>query len=101
MGGELATVHDGRVLLATRIIAGLILPFLLAGFVLLYVFPGDTKELFAWTITPTMTSMFLASAYLGGQGHCKVVWWRAFGVTRRWGCRSRAGTAGAGIVVGA
>jgi hypothetical protein len=34
--------------------------------VLLYLFPGDTKQLFAWTIHPTMTSMTLASAYLGG-----------------------------------
>ena len=32
----------------------------------LYLFPGDTKRLFAWTINPTMTAMVLASAYLGG-----------------------------------
>jgi len=32
----------------------------------LYVFPGRTRHLFAWTIRPTMTSMVLASAYAGG-----------------------------------
>jgi hypothetical protein len=59
-------IRDNRVLAYTRVLSLVIVPFLLAGFVLLYVFPGDTKRLFAWTINPTMTSMVLASAYLGG-----------------------------------
>ncbi|HEY3437318.1 MAG TPA: hypothetical protein VGK35_06485, partial [Actinotalea sp.] len=59
-------VRDDRVLTYTRVLAGVIIPFLLAAFVILYLFPGDTKRLFAWTIKPTMTSMMLASAYLGG-----------------------------------
>jgi len=50
----------------TRVLSGVIVPFLLAAFVILYVFPGETKRLFAWTIKPTMTPMVLASAYLGG-----------------------------------
>jgi len=66
MSAELDSGHDDRVLAATRAIAAVIIPFLVAGFVLLYLFPSDTKALFAWTITPTMTPMFLASAYLGG-----------------------------------
>jgi hypothetical protein len=57
---------DDRVLVRTRVLSAVIVPFLLAGFVLLYLFPGDTKRLFAWTINPTMTAMVLASAYLGG-----------------------------------
>jgi hypothetical protein len=58
--------RDDRVLPYTRVLSAVITPFLLAAFVLLYLFPGDTGRLFAWTITSTMTSMVLASAYLGG-----------------------------------
>jgi hypothetical protein len=43
-----------------------IIPFLVAGFVLLYLLPGQSRELFAWPIAPTMTAMLLASAYAGG-----------------------------------
>jgi hypothetical protein len=35
-------------------------------FVVLYVFPGDTDRLFAWTIKPTLTAMVLGAVYLGG-----------------------------------
>ena len=59
-------LRDDRVLPYTRLLSLLIIPFLLAAFVVLYFFPGDTKRLFAWTINPTMTPMMLASAYLGG-----------------------------------
>jgi len=58
--------RDDRVLASTRLLSLFVIPFLLVAFVVLYVFPDRTKELFAWTITPTMTSMVLASAYLGG-----------------------------------
>jgi hypothetical protein len=57
---------DDRVLAYTRVLSLVIAPFLLAAFVVLYLFPGDTKHLFAWTINPTMTPMMLGSAYLGG-----------------------------------
>lgn len=57
---------DDRVLSYTRALSLAIVPFLLVAFVLLYFFPGHTKQLFAWTIHPTMTSMLLAAAYLGG-----------------------------------
>ncbi|MEP7193134.1 MAG: hypothetical protein ABI903_09740 [Actinomycetota bacterium] len=59
-------IRDDRVLAYTRGLSIFISPFLLVAFVLLYFFPGDTKQLFAWTIRPTMTPMVLASAYLGG-----------------------------------
>jgi hypothetical protein len=58
--------RDDRVLAYTRVLSLVIAPFLLVAFVLLYLFPDDTKRLFAWTIKPTMTPMVLASAYLGG-----------------------------------
>ena len=38
----------------------------LVAFVILYLFPTHTARLWAWTIPVTMTSMMLASAYLGG-----------------------------------
>ncbi|MEP6650266.1 MAG: hypothetical protein ABJA74_10220 [Lapillicoccus sp.] len=57
---------DDRVLRATRWVAAGIIPFLVAGFVILYLFPGRTGQLFAWAVAPTMTSMLLASAYTGG-----------------------------------
>jgi hypothetical protein len=58
--------EDDRVLRSTRVLAAFIAPFLLVAFVLLYVFPLRTTQLWAWTIHPTMTAMVLASAYLGG-----------------------------------
>jgi hypothetical protein len=58
--------HDDRVLPTTRALAVFIAPFLLVAFVLLYFFPGETMRLWAWTIQSQLTSMVLASAYLGG-----------------------------------
>ncbi len=58
--------RDDRVLVSTRLLALVIIPFLLGAFVILYGFPRHTAQLFAWPIKPTMTSMMLASAYLGG-----------------------------------
>ena len=66
MAARAPSAHDDRVLASTRVLAAVIVPFLLVAFVLLYIFPGETKRLFAWTITPTMTPMMLAAAYLGG-----------------------------------
>jgi hypothetical protein len=57
--------RDDHVLVSTRLIALVIIPFLLGAFVILYCFPSHTARLFAWPIKPTMTSMMLASAYLG------------------------------------
>jgi hypothetical protein len=54
------------VLRPTRILAACIIPFLLVAFCVLYPVPTDTKRLFAWHITPTMSAMVLGSVYLGG-----------------------------------
>ena len=72
-------VHTDRVLRVTRIVAIVILPFLVIAAVLLYAFPDRTGELFAWPITPPLTAYMLASAYVGG------IWffiWVA--ISRRW-----------------
>ena len=58
--------RDDRVLPSTRVLAVVLVPILLAAFVILYGFPADTGRLFAWTIRPRLTPMVLASAYLGG-----------------------------------
>ncbi|SDW34459.1 hypothetical protein SAMN05421504_101323 [Amycolatopsis xylanica] len=61
-------LHDrgDRVLPATRVLALVIVPFLLAAFVICYLMPSRTLELFAWGIKPPLTAMLLASVYLGG-----------------------------------
>ena len=54
------------VLPTSRWLAASIAPFLVVAFVILYLFPTHTSTLWAWTIRSPMTSMVLASAYLGG-----------------------------------
>ena len=58
--------RDDRVLPVTRIVAVVIVPFLVVAFLVLYPWPKDTDRLFAWTIKPTMTPMVLGAVYLGG-----------------------------------
>jgi hypothetical protein len=67
--------RDEHVLVSTRLLALVIIPFLLGAFVILYGFPRHTARLFAWPIKPTMTSMVLASAYLGGAYFFVRVFW--------------------------
>jgi hypothetical protein len=55
-----------RVLPITRIVAIVILPFLVAAVILLFGFPDRTGELFAWAISPPLSAYMLASAYVGG-----------------------------------
>jgi hypothetical protein len=66
MTTRVSPTRDDRVLGYTRGLSLFILPFLVVAFVILYLFPGDTARLFAWTIRPAMTPMVLGSAYLGG-----------------------------------
>lgn len=66
MDASVEEPSDDRVLPYTRGLALFILPFLLEAWVILYLFPGHTAQLWAWPIPTTMTSMVLASAYLGG-----------------------------------
>jgi hypothetical protein len=55
-----------RVLPETRWVAGLVIPFLIVAFIILYFFPHNTAKLFAWEIKSPMTAMMLGSAYAGG-----------------------------------
>jgi hypothetical protein len=47
-------------------VAALVIPFLVAAFVILYIYPTETERLFAWKLQPTMSAMMLAAAYAGG-----------------------------------
>ncbi len=60
------SVRDDRVLRETRWLAAIIVPFLLVAFVLLYLFPGHTDRLFAWTIKPRMTPLIMGAGYISG-----------------------------------
>ncbi|HWC12540.1 MAG TPA: hypothetical protein VG455_15125 [Acidimicrobiales bacterium] len=57
---------DDRVLKATRVVSVAIVPVLAAAFVLLYVFPTRTRQLWAWEMHPTMTAMVMGGGYLSG-----------------------------------
>lgn len=59
-------MRDDRIYRATRWLAALIIPFLLAAFYILYLRTGETKALFAWEIQAPMSAMMLAAAYIGG-----------------------------------
>ena len=59
-------VARDRVLPATRVLAFVIVPFLLLAFAVLVPVPADARTLFAWPIKPTMSAMVLGSVYLGG-----------------------------------
>ncbi len=55
-----------QILPETRWVAALVIPFLTAAFVILFIFPGQTEALFAWKIQPTMSAMMLGATYAGG-----------------------------------
>jgi hypothetical protein len=59
------TTHD-RVLTVSRVLSAIIVPVLIAAFLMLYLFPNDTGRLFAWPVKPPMTAMMLGATYLGG-----------------------------------
>ena len=58
--------RDDRVLKQTHVLGGFIVPFLLVAFVLLYFWPGSTKDYFAWEIHPDMTPMIMGAGYIAG-----------------------------------
>jgi hypothetical protein len=58
--------RDDRVLKQTHVLGAFIVPFLLVAFVLLYFWPGDTKDYFAWEIHPDITPMIMGAGYIAG-----------------------------------
>ena len=62
----MTTDRDDRVLKQTHVLGGFIVPFLLVAFVLLYFWPGSTKDYFAWEIHPDITPMIMGAGYIAG-----------------------------------
>lgn len=54
---------DDRVLPVTRWLGRVIIPILAVAFVILFGLPDRTEELFAWTIQPNMTPIFMGAGY--------------------------------------
>ncbi len=61
-----ALAADDRVLVTTKVVSAAIVPVLGAAFVILFVFPGRTDRLWAWTIPAHMTAMLMGGGYLAG-----------------------------------
>lgn len=71
--------RDDRILPLTRWTALVVVLVLLTAFILLYLFPARTEELFAWTIRPPITPMLMGAGYAAGA----YFFVRAF-LSRRW-----------------
>jgi hypothetical protein len=56
--------RDDRVLPETRALGVFIVPFLLVAFPLLYLFPNDTGNWWAWEIHPSMTALIMGAGYI-------------------------------------
>ena len=68
-----------RILPETRWVVALVIPFLIAAFIILYIFLQNAESLFAWKIQPTMTAMMLGAAYAGG-----IYFFTRLLMTRQW-----------------
>lgn len=58
--------HEDRIRPFTRIVAAVVVPFLILAFLILYFSPQLSGERFAWAIQPPMTAMFMGAGYIGG-----------------------------------
>jgi hypothetical protein len=58
--------RDDRLLAPTLWTARAIVPVLIAAFVILYLFPGDTMRLWSWMICPEMSALVMGAGYLAG-----------------------------------
>ncbi len=57
---------DDRLLAPTRWTARAVIPVLVAAFVILFFFPGDTMRLWAWMVCPEMSALIMGGGYLAG-----------------------------------
>ena len=55
--------RDDRILLFTRLVAGVVIAILLLAWVVLFLFPAQTDHRFAWTIQPSMTALLMGAGY--------------------------------------
>lgn len=59
-------MRDDRILPITRIVAVVVIPFLVLAFIILFWFPHLTAERFSWEIKPAIMAAYMGSGYLGG-----------------------------------
>ena len=59
-------VRDDTVLKTTKAVSAVIVPILAAAFVILFLFPGQTRTLWGWEIKSRMSCMFMGGGYLAG-----------------------------------
>ncbi|MFP5319016.1 MAG: hypothetical protein ACLGI2_12085 [Acidimicrobiia bacterium] len=62
----MGVTRDDSVLKVTRAVSAVIIPVLVAAFVLLFLFPTRTEQLWSWTIEPTMSALVMGAGYLSG-----------------------------------
>ncbi len=55
-----------RIYPATRILGAVVIPFLALAVLILYFFPDQTAQRFAWPVKPPIMAMLMAAAYAGG-----------------------------------
>jgi hypothetical protein len=61
-----ASERDDRILPLTRVVAAVVMAILILAFVILYLNPTRTSELWAWEIRPNSTAIFMGSGYFAG-----------------------------------
>jgi hypothetical protein len=59
-------LKDDRILPITRVVASVVIPFLVLAFLILFLFPHLTAERFSWEIQPNIMAAYMGSGYLGG-----------------------------------
>jgi hypothetical protein len=57
---------DDRIFPITKIVAALVIPFLVLAFLILYLFPQESGQRFAWEINPFIMDIYMGAGYLGG-----------------------------------
>ena len=57
---------DDRIYPVTRVVSALIIPFLLLAFLILYFFPEESGQRFAYRIRPPVMAAYIGAGYLGG-----------------------------------
>ncbi len=57
---------DDRINPITRAVAALIIPFLVLAFIILYFYPEETGQRFAYRINPPVMAAYIGAGYLGG-----------------------------------
>lgn len=61
-----SVVRDDTVFKTTKAVSAVIVPILTAAFVILFLFPGQTRTLWGWEIRSRMSCMFMGGGYLAG-----------------------------------